>query len=86
MNIIYKKKEFNKLLDLSTRFFNLDPCDELACKLKIKALSALNNKKEAVLQFKVHEKALRKTLNSDISPDMKYFREELLKKGKFKEL
>mgnify|MGYP001566814614 FL=1 len=73
----YNEKEYDKLLNLSDKFFLIDNCFENACKYKVKALIATNRKQDALKQYNVLEYSLKKILDDVPSPEMQKFMAEL---------
>ncbi|MEK7434764.1 MAG: ATP-binding protein, partial [Cyanobacteriota bacterium] len=76
-NYYFSQKQFEKLLNLSDHFFNIDNCYEDACKFKMKALVSLKRKNEALQQFLILEKNLEKVLNDKPSLEMQKFKDKL---------
>ncbi|MFN8672558.1 MAG: tetratricopeptide repeat protein [Candidatus Sericytochromatia bacterium] len=73
-----KMKEYDLVLNLSNKFFEIDNCFEDACKIKMKSLMALNKKQDVIKQYNIFENNLKKILNDNISDDFKTFYKELI--------
>lgn len=85
-NYYLSQKRFDDLLKLSGQFQEIDLCLEDACKFRMQAFMGLKRKNDALQQFVIFEKNMKKILDDKPSVEMQRFRDKLSQMNEYEEL